>query len=115
MRRALVLAVLACVGCTTLPRSLSELAFTGQSDEAIVVDASPSASLPAPDAPRARSGEYRLIPLKWDPVLTGNVAGYVVERSPVADGPFRRLATLPGRGTLAYICLLYTSPSPRDS
>jgi hypothetical protein len=35
--------------------------------------------------------------LEWDPLLAGEVGGYVVERAPAADGPFTRVAVLSGR------------------
>ena len=48
-----------------------------RSEPALVYD--PPAELPAPEAVRATSGQYREIPLRWDPVLIPGVAGYVVE------------------------------------
>ena len=96
------LACLALVGCSSLAR-IPDLTPPWSTRDELVVDTHPGATLPAPEGLRTQSGEYRLIPLKWDPVLTGDVAGYVVERSPVADGPFLRLALLRGRGTLAHV------------
>lgn len=57
----------------------------------------------APEGLRATSGEYRVIPLKWDPVLTGDVAGYVIEYATQSEGPFEELAMIEGPGRLGYI------------
>jgi fibronectin type 3 domain-containing protein len=48
------------------------------------------------------SGELRSVPLKWDPVLAGDVAGYVVERA-LAEGSFGRIAVVPGRFATAFV------------
>jgi fibronectin type 3 domain-containing protein len=58
---------------------------------------SPPAELPALEGLRATSDELRRVPLKWDPVLTGDVAGYAVERALDAGGPFQHIATVVGR------------------
>jgi fibronectin type 3 domain-containing protein len=68
----------------------------------MLVEGAPSA-LPAPDGVAATSGELRTIPLHWDPVITGNVGGYVVERAFGAEGPFARVAVLPGRNTTLWV------------
>jgi len=52
---------------------------------------------------RATSGELRSVPLKWDPLLRGEVHGYVLEVATERDAPFMRLATIPGRGALSYV------------
>jgi hypothetical protein len=70
-------------------------------EPALVYD--PPADLPAPEAVRATSGQYREIPLRWNPVLIPGVAGYVVEGALSAAGPFRVLATLRDRGVLAWV------------
>ena len=70
-------------------------------EPALVYD--PPADLPAPDAVRATSGQYREIPLRWNPVLIPGVAGYVVEGALAAAGPFRVRATLRDRGVLAWV------------
>ncbi len=63
----------------------------------------PAAALPAPDGLRATSGEYRMIPLKWDPLLHGNAGGYLLERASQRDGEFVRLADIRGRGSISYV------------
>ena len=52
----------------------------------------PTADLPAPEGLRAASGELRMVPLKWEPLLMGDIGGYVVERAPARDGHFEQLA-----------------------
>jgi len=63
----------------------------------------PATDLPAPEGLRATSGAYRMVPLSWDPLLRGNVGGYLIESAAQRDGPFTRLTTVPGRGTLSYV------------
>lgn len=63
----------------------------------------PPADLPAPEAVRATSGQYREITLRWNPVLIPGVAGYVIEGAVSAAGPFRVRATLRDRGVLAWV------------
>ena len=70
-------------------------------EPALVYD--PPVDLPAPEAVQAASGQYREIPLRWDPVLIPGVAGYVVEGANAAAGPFRVRATLRDRGVLAWV------------
>jgi len=60
-------------------------------------------ALPAPEGLRATSGELRMVPLKWDPVLTGTIGGYVIERSQHQEGPFERLTTVAGALTTTYL------------
>jgi len=62
-----------------------------------------TADLQAPEGLRAASGELREIPLQWEPVLVGDVAGYVVERAPERDGPFESLARISGRLATTYV------------
>jgi len=63
----------------------------------------PTADLQAPEGLRAASGELREIPLKWEPLLVGDVAGYVVERAPEREGPFEPLAKVSGRLATTYL------------
>jgi len=44
-----------------------------------------------------------MIPLKWEPLLVGDIDGYVIERAPDRDGHFERLARIPGRLTTTYL------------
>lgn len=63
----------------------------------------PAAALVAVEGLRASSGELRAVPLAWDPLLVGDVAGYAVERAGASEGPFERLAVLPGRVQTLYV------------
>ncbi len=62
-----------------------------------VLSESPPADLPGPTGIRATRGELREVSVVWDPVLTGHVGGYVVERSLSETGPFSRVAVLTDR------------------
>jgi hypothetical protein len=62
-----------------------------------VLSENPAAELPGPTGIRATRGELREIAVAWDPVLSGQVAGYVVERSSSETGPFSRVAALTDR------------------
>ena len=64
-----------------------------------------TAALPAPEGLRATSGELRAIPLRWDPLLRGDVGGYAVERAKERDGPFERIAAVAGNATSLYLDL----------
>jgi uncharacterized protein len=63
----------------------------------------PPADLPAPQGLRAVSGELRAAPLKWDPVLTGDVAGYVVERALREKGDFQRIGIVTDRFEISFV------------
>ncbi len=51
-------------------------------------------TLPALESLRATDGALRSIPLRWDPILAGEVGGYVVERAESPDGPFTKIAAI---------------------
>ena len=61
------------------------------------------AALPAPEGLRAVAGELRSVPLKWDPVLQGDVAGYVIERALRAKGQFQRIGTTEDRFESSFV------------
>jgi fibronectin type 3 domain-containing protein len=63
----------------------------------------PAADLQAPEGLRAASGELRMVPLNWEPLLVGDVGGYVVERASERDGHFEQLARVPGHLTTTYL------------
>ncbi len=65
----------------------------------------PAADLSAPKGLQATSGELRSVPLTWEPLLIGEVGGYLVERSPKREGPFDRLAVVPGPLKTTYVDL----------
>jgi fibronectin type 3 domain-containing protein len=63
----------------------------------------PATDLQGPEGLRAASGELRMVPLKWEPLLVGDVGGYVVERASESDGHFEQLARISGRLTTIYL------------
>jgi fibronectin type 3 domain-containing protein len=63
----------------------------------------PTADLPAPEGLSATSGELRAVPLKWEPLLVGDIGGYVIERALERDGHFEELARVPGRLVTTYL------------
>jgi fibronectin type 3 domain-containing protein len=63
----------------------------------------PTADLQAPEGLHATSGELRMVPVKWEPLLVGDVGGYVIERAPERDGRFEQLARIPGHLTTTYL------------
>jgi len=104
-RLALLLSLALGLGCSTfvdverarqLLRSREEPAFP------ILVEKR-APQLPAPREFAAISGQLRSIPLRWDPLLAGDVGGYVIERTPEKDERYRRIAVLPGRFASHYI------------
>lgn len=68
----------------------------------VLIEDSPLA-LPAPEGVSAISGELRTVPLRWDPVIGAEVAGYIVERAFAAEGPFTRVAVLAGSNTTLWV------------
>ena len=62
-----------------------------------------ASDLPAVEGLRALSGELRQIPLRWQPVLAGQTAGYIVERAREPDGPFDRAALIGGAFVTAFV------------
>lgn len=91
---AAALLALAAGGCA----SLAELDLPGRAkpDPLVIVEGS-VVDLPVPRDLRASSGELRRVPLRWDPVLTGDVAGYRVERSEGGAEAWAPVATVPSR------------------
>jgi len=63
----------------------------------------PASDLAPVDGLVARSGELRQIPLGWEPVLSGDVAGYAVERAPQLQGPFQRVGSVMGRFSTVWL------------
>jgi fibronectin type 3 domain-containing protein len=61
------------------------------------------AALPAPRGLRSTSGELRAVALHWEPLLSGDVGGYVIERAEKREGPFERIAAVPGRATTVFL------------
>jgi fibronectin type 3 domain-containing protein len=87
------------LGCSTaldLERARAVLDLGTPPPPPVLVE-SPPADLPPLEGLQATSGELRRVPLKWEPVVTGDVAGYAVERALEPGGGFQRVATLVGR------------------
>jgi fibronectin type 3 domain-containing protein len=70
--------------------------------EAPVLSEAPPARLGAVEGLRTISGELRSVPLRWDPVLAGDVGGYAIERATREEGPFQRIAVVLGRFSISY-------------
>lgn len=91
--------VLGCAAC-----AMDEVPFldASPSQELPPLVAEPSIGLSAPRELQARSGELRQVPLSWTPLLSGDVAGYLVERS--EDGErFERIASVAGRFSSSFV------------
>ncbi len=73
-----------------------------EAPEPPVLSEAPPARIGAVEGLRTLSGELRTVPLRWDPLLAGDVGGYAIERSTAADGPFQRIAVVMGRFQTAY-------------
>jgi hypothetical protein len=99
---ALCLALgLACATALDVERARGLLARE-KAPEPPVLREAPPARIGAVEGLRTLSGELRSIPLRWDPLLAGDVAGYAVERGTRAEGPFERIAVVMGRFATAY-------------
>jgi fibronectin type 3 domain-containing protein len=103
--RAGLLALCAALGCATsldLGEMRDKLAPSA-AEARPELSRDPNTALAAVDGVRALSGELRAIPLRWDASREPEVGGYVVERSPNADGPFSYIATLGDRFRTVYV------------
>jgi fibronectin type 3 domain-containing protein len=98
-------ALLLATGCaSSFDFERARRAFTREpAPEAPVLQPGPPGTLPAPDGVSATSGQLREVPLQWEPVITGDVGGYVVERAFAPAGPFTRVAVLAGRNTTMWV------------
>jgi hypothetical protein len=79
-----------------------ELVTREREPEPPVLSEAPPARLGAVEGLRAVSGELRMVPLRWDPVLAGDVGGYAIERATAGEGPFQRIAVVMGRFQTSY-------------
>lgn len=93
----LVALALACGACALLP----PLPWRDTPPPEPPLLSQPPSQLRAPEGLRATSGEYREIPLQWDPLLDNDVGGYRIERSDEREGPFLPLVAIWGRGVTA--------------
>ncbi len=104
-RAALSLVAGLALGCATsldLGEMRDKLAPRGPEPAPELRD-DPNTTLSRVEGLRAQNGELRAIPLRWDASREPEVAGYVVERSPNADGPFVYIATLADRFQTVYV------------
>jgi fibronectin type 3 domain-containing protein len=92
----------ACATSLDLERARSVFTRRPQPETPVLLAGPPSA-LPAPEGVIATSGQLREVPLQWEPVITGDVGGYVVDRAFAASGPFARVAVLAGRNTTLWV------------
>lgn len=92
----------AAFGCAT-NLEWPSVRWSGSSARVLELRDDPPADLAAPEGLRATSGQLRSVPLKWEPLLIGDVAGYVVERSNQREGSYQRIAQIPGGLTTTYV------------
>ena len=92
----------ACASHLDLERARRALEASPRAEAPVLIEGSPIA-LPAPEGVTATSGQLRTVPLRWDPVISGDVGGYIVERAFAAEGPFTRVAVLAGRNTTLWV------------
>ena len=97
----LVIASLGCAAALDVERVRGLLA-SEKPPEIPVLSEAPPARLGAVEGLRTVSGELRSVPLRWDPVLAGDVGGYAIERATRAEGPFQRIAVVMGRFAISY-------------
>jgi fibronectin type 3 domain-containing protein len=104
-RIALCLALLVSTGCaSSLDLDLARRWLGGPEAPALPpLDTTPRADLPAPERLSATSGELRKVPLSWEPVMSGDVAGYAIERAEAAGGAFDLVAAVAGRTSTVYV------------
>ena len=99
----LALALLVLPGCATLRERLpegwipTELGLPQMTRRTELEPSDRPSDLLPPDALRVTSTEDRQISLAWDPVLVGDVAGYVITRSDTPQGPFSRVGLTESR------------------
>jgi fibronectin type 3 domain-containing protein len=92
---------LGCAAALDVERARDIFAREGTPEPPVLTEA-PPARIGAVEGLRTLSGELRTVPLRWDPLLAGDVGGYAIERSTAADGPFQRIAVVMGRFQTAY-------------
>ncbi len=92
----------ACATKLDFERMRQSLLRRPQPEAPVLVEA-PGSVLPAPEGIAATSGQLREVPLQWEPVISGDVGGYVVERAFAENGTFTRVAVLTGRNTTLWV------------
>jgi fibronectin type 3 domain-containing protein len=107
MRAATVwVLALACLSCGA-PRfeALRERLRPRPQSAPIVVLPDTEVDLPAPRGVRARSDVLREVPVVWEPMLTGDIGGYQVERSPDDVEDWQAIGTATGRFSTTFVDL----------
>ncbi len=84
----LTLGVLMATGCASVRARLPGSWLSGSSQANSLSAPQRATDLIPPEAIRVTSTEDRSISLAWNPVLIGDIAGYVIARSEQAQGPF---------------------------
>jgi fibronectin type 3 domain-containing protein len=107
---ALVGALSACTASFDFERARRYLERTPEPTLPTLQEGPAAPDLPPPEGLRAVSGELRKVPLKWDPLLAGDVGGYLVERAPTREGRFERLAPIAGALATTYIDHITSTP-----
>jgi fibronectin type 3 domain-containing protein len=99
-------------GCTAIPDFERARRFIHRpaAPKVPVLYEGTGANLPGPDGLRAKSGELRVVPLQWEPLLTPDVGGYVIERATSREGQYERLATIADAHSTSYIDVLAALP-----
>ena len=100
LRGALLVAVAgAVVGCQTLldlERARGLMRPSAELEIPVLVE-TPAAALLEVDGLIAVEDQLRAVPLRWEPVLTGDVGGYAVERALSEQADFVRIGSVAGR------------------
>ncbi len=104
MRAALALVLIPALGCgSALDLERARAVFRRPAPVPAPLPMEEPVPLAAPASLHSFSGRLRAIALSWDPVLSGDVAGYVVERSLTGDGPFEPIANVGGRFQTTFV------------
>jgi len=105
---------LAQTGCTAIPDFERARRFIHRPAAPTVPDLfeGTGANLPGPEGLRAKSDELRVVPLQWEPLLTPDIGGYVIERATSRDGQYDQLAIIVGAHSTSYIDQFATQPPP---
>ena len=89
-----------CAGCAATAEKMATKIFAA--DQALVFDR--SSDLLPPESLHVTSNADRQIALAWDPVLVGDVAGYVILRAAGnGEGSFKRVGMTPSRFGTVFI------------
>jgi len=93
-------AIALCAGCAATAEKVATKIFAA--DQALVFDR--SSDLLPPESLHVTSNADRQIALAWDPVLVGDVAGYVILRAAGnGEGTFKRVGMTPSRFGTVFI------------